>query len=106
MGWEPFGEHARNTYQRVQRIGPIWKMLWSNKAILAVLWELFPNHPNLVPAYLDAPRDLTSYVKKPKMSREGANVSVVVNEARVTETSVDYGDAGFVFQQLVPPVSA
>ena len=26
---------------------PIWKMLWSNKALLAILWELFPRHPNL-----------------------------------------------------------
>ncbi|MCU1382033.1 MAG: glutathionylspermidine synthase, partial [Acidobacteria bacterium] len=89
-------------YKRVQWIEPIWKMLWSNKVILAVLWELFPNHPNLVPAYLDAPGDLTSYVTKPKMSREGANVSVVVDQRRVVETAGDYGEEGFVFQQLVP----
>ena len=55
-----------------------------------------------MPAYLDAPRDLTSYVKKPKMSREGANISVVVNQRRVVETGGDYGEEGFVFQQLVP----
>jgi glutathionylspermidine synthase len=105
MVWEEFGTHALDTYQRVQWIEPIWKMLWSNKAILAVLWELFPNHPNLVAAYLDAPRELTSYVKKPKMSREGANVSVVVEERRVAETGGDYGEEGFVFQQFVAPVN-
>jgi glutathionylspermidine synthase len=105
MVWEDFGAHALDTYQRVQWIEPIWKMLWSNKAILAVLWELFPNHPNLVPAYLDAPRDLTSYVKKPKMSREGANISIVVDERRLVETAGDYGEEGFVFQQLVPPAN-
>jgi glutathionylspermidine synthase len=27
----------------------------SNKAILPLLWEMFPNHPNLVPAYYDSP---------------------------------------------------
>ena len=105
MVWEEFGAHALDTYQRVQWIEPIWKMLWSNKAILAVLWELFPNHPNLVPAYLGSPRDLTSYVKKPKMSREGANISVVVEEKRIAETAGDYGEEGFVFQQFVPPVN-
>ena len=34
-------------------IEPIWKMLWSNKGILPVLWRLFPDHPNLLPAYFE-----------------------------------------------------
>ncbi|GAA0419464.1 glutathionylspermidine synthase family protein [Streptomyces luteireticuli] len=55
-------------------IEPAWKMLLSNKALLAVLWELFPGHPNLLPAYVDGPRDLTSYVSKPLLGREGAGV--------------------------------
>ncbi|MFI8102414.1 glutathionylspermidine synthase family protein [Streptomyces sp. NPDC086023] len=60
-------------------IEPAWKMLLSNKALLAVLWELFPGHPNLLPAYLDGPRELastTGYVSKPLLGREGAGVSV------------------------------
>lgn len=32
-------------------------MVLSNKAILVVLWELFPNHPNLLPAYF-SPKEL------------------------------------------------
>ncbi len=40
-------------------IEPLWKMLLSNKALLAILWELFPDHPNLLPAHLDGPRDPT-----------------------------------------------
>ena len=59
-----------------------------------MLWELFPSHLSLVPAYLGAPRDLTSCVKKPKMSREGANISVVVDERRVAQTTGDYGEEG------------
>ena len=31
-------------------IEPAWKMLWSNKGLLAILWELFPGHSNLLPA--------------------------------------------------------
>ncbi|MGW2860439.1 glutathionylspermidine synthase family protein [Streptomyces sp. NPDC001205] len=60
-------------------IEPAWKMLLSNKALLAVLWELYPGHPNLLPAYLDGPRDLASgrgYVAKPLLGREGAGVTV------------------------------
>ena len=34
-------------------IEPIWKMMWSNKGILPVLWRLFPDHPNLLPAYFE-----------------------------------------------------
>ncbi|WP_306335539.1 glutathionylspermidine synthase family protein [Streptomyces sp. KL118A] len=60
-------------------IEPAWKMLLSNKALLAVLWELYPGHPNLLPAYLDGPRELAGsggYVAKPLLGREGAGVTV------------------------------
>ncbi|MEU9308865.1 glutathionylspermidine synthase family protein [Streptomyces sp. NPDC048256] len=60
-------------------IEPAWKMLLSNKALLAVLWELYPGHPNLLPAYLDGPRELaatTGYVAKPLLGREGAGVTL------------------------------
>jgi glutathionylspermidine synthase len=54
-------------------------MLLSNKALLAVLWERHPGHPNLVPAYVDGPRELArhGYVCKPLLGREGAGVEVV-----------------------------
>ncbi|MER5259911.1 MULTISPECIES: glutathionylspermidine synthase family protein [unclassified Streptomyces] len=62
-------------------IEPAWKMLLSNKALLAVLWELYPGHPNLLPAYLDGPRELAlasgpGYVAKPLLGREGAGVTI------------------------------
>jgi glutathionylspermidine synthase len=97
---EEFGPHLLDTYRNVHWIEPIWKMLWSNKALLAVLWELYPNHPNLLPAYLDTPRDLTQYVRKPRLGREGANITYA-GSTRV-ETGGDYGEEGFVFQALAP----
>ncbi|MEU6505533.1 glutathionylspermidine synthase family protein [Streptomyces sp. NPDC046942] len=60
-------------------IEPAWKMLLSNKALLAILWELYPGHPNLLPAYLDGPRELATtegYVAKPLLGREGEGVTV------------------------------
>ena len=42
---------SRGTTQWVE---PAWKLLLSNKQLLVVLWELFPDHPNLLPAFADA----------------------------------------------------
>jgi len=98
---EEFGGHLLETYRDVQWIEPIWKMLWSNKALLAILWEMYPNHPNLLPAYLDGPRDLQHYVRKPKMAREGANITLV-GPGGTIETGGDYGEEGFVCQALGP----
>ena len=100
LAHEAFGPMLLETYRNVQWIEPIWKMLWSNKALLAVLWELYPNHPNLLPAYLDGPRDLTRYVKKPKLGREGANITLVGDTT--IDRPGDYGEEGFVWQALAP----
>jgi glutathionylspermidine synthase len=87
---ESFGEHALATMDAlnqktvagtVQWIEPIWKMLWSNKALLAILWELNPNHELLLPAYLDGPRNMQNYVRKPVLGREGGGISVFRNWA-------------------------
>lgn len=98
---EEFGPLALQTYGAVQWIEPIWKMVLSNKAILAILWELFPEHPNLMPAYLDGPRDLTQYVRKPILGREGANVSIHDGANEICAEG-PYGEEGFVYQGYAP----
>ncbi len=45
---EGFGEHLLK--DGTAFIEPPWKMLLANKAILPILWEMFPDHPNLLPA--------------------------------------------------------
>jgi len=82
-------------------IEPIWKMLWSNKALLAILWERFPEHPNLLPAFLDGPRNMRHFVRKPLLSREGANITLHCN-GRQLSTVGPYGDGPFVYQALAP----
>jgi glutathionylspermidine synthase len=79
---------------------PAWKMLLSNKALLAVLWELFPDSPYLLPAYLDGPRDLRSYVKKPILAREGANVKIhdLDRTVKAAEVRDCYGTEGHIYQ--------
>jgi glutathionylspermidine synthase len=55
---------------------PPWKMILSNKAMLALLWEMHPNHPNLLPTYFSAPNTLIPFVEKPFFSREGEGILV------------------------------
>jgi glutathionylspermidine synthase len=81
-------------------IEPPWKMILSNKAILPVLWKLFPGNPYLLECYFDNPRQMNSYVIKPILSREGANVTLVENGKTITETSGEYGEEGYVYQEL------
>lgn len=80
-------------------IEPPWKMLLSNKGILPVLWELYPGHPNLLEARFDGPGAMESWVRKPLLGREGANITMHRPEADF-ETDGIYGAEGFVYQDL------
>jgi glutathionylspermidine synthase len=55
-------------------IEPAWKILIANKALLPILWEMYPEHPNLLPAYDQPGRLKDSFSKKALYSREGANM--------------------------------
>jgi glutathionylspermidine synthase len=87
-------------------IEPPWKAVLSNKGILALLWEMFPNHPNLLPAYFEddpnAARLGASFVRKPIYSREGANVALVREGVTLVQQDGPYGAEGFVRQALAP----
>lgn len=82
-------------------IEPAWKMLLSNKALLAVLWEMHYGHPNLLPAHLTAQRFASDYVRKPLLSREGSNV-MIRSRGVVREQPGAYGAEGFVYQGVAP----
>jgi glutathionylspermidine synthase len=98
---EEFGSHL--TSDCIQFIEPCWKMLLSNKGLLPILWELFPEHPNLLPAYaMPEPALGSCYVRKPKLSREGSNVALIEGGVAVEETAGDYGEEGHIYQALAP----
>ena len=64
--------------RRTQFIEPAWRVLLNSKGLLPVLWELFPDHPNLLPAYWSPrPFERDPYVSKPIQGREGANIKIV-----------------------------
>jgi glutathionylspermidine synthase len=87
-------------------IEPPWKAILSNKGMLPLLWQMFPGHPNLLPAFFDddpnAAQLGTSYVRKPIYSREGANVALVSRGVTLVEQEGPYGNEGFIRQALAP----
>ena len=96
---EPFGHHYCRS--AVTTIEPAWKMILSNKGLLPLLWERFPDHPNLLPAHWSPAPLGRTYVRKPLLSREGANVAIVTPES-VTSTAGPYGEEGHVYQAYAP----
>ncbi|MEA3153592.1 MAG: hypothetical protein QOK44_1181 [Betaproteobacteria bacterium] len=86
---------------RLSVIEPAWKVLLSCKAILAVLWELYPDHPNLLAAYFDSDKLGERYVRKPLYSREGANVEIHGPRGVYAQPGT-YGAEGYVSQAYAP----
>ncbi|OAV21832.1 glutathionylspermidine synthase [Moraxella catarrhalis] len=96
---EEFGQHIASS--NIHLIEPAYKLLMSNKALLTVLWEMFPNHPNLLAASLN-PNDIsTNVVKKPFFSREGANISLT-HANQTLSTHGQYGQEGYIYQESKP----
>ncbi len=90
-------------------IEPAWKTVLSNKGLMALLWEAYPGHPNLLPCYFDGdPRAADigpRYVRKPIYSREGANIELVLPGRlahRPTALDGPYGAEGHVLQAYHP----
>lgn len=87
----------------VRWLEPAWKSILSNKALLPMLWEMFPNHPNLLPAYFADDRHhprMGHYVKKPFFSREGANIQIIKSGQEVCSSDGPYGEEGFILQEF------
>ena len=87
-----------------QVVEPAWKMVLSNKAILPLLWEMFPGHPNLLPAFMTPEPLGGNFVRKPMLGREGAGITTVANGRQIGVTEAGHGGNGeFVYQDLLPP---
>ncbi|KGJ06132.1 Glutathionylspermidine synthase [Paracoccus halophilus] len=121
---DDFAAHLQSSQTRY--IEPPWKAVLSNKGILPLLWQMFPGHPNLLPAFFhadiaeamtggspapaiagafDAARDQLArgHVIKPIFSREGAGVIISENGREVARTEDDsYSHHPLIVQGLAP----
>ena len=93
---EPFAVHIPKVDLRW--IEPPWKMLLSNKAILPLLWEFFPEHPNLLPASTRRADLAGRFVRKPCCGREGEGVFVL--GPGISEPPIDQPQVYQQFRQL------
>jgi glutathionylspermidine synthase len=95
---------ASPAMRHTQFVEPAWKALLSNKGMLALLWEMEPGHPNLLPACFASDASAASvgerYAEKPIWSREGANTLLVDRGTVLGQTSGTYGAEGFIRQAL------
>jgi glutathionylspermidine synthase len=108
---EEFSKHLVEDYHKTKWIEPAWKMILSNKGFLPILSNLYPDSPYLLKTYYefefnDFKESLkeTGYVKKPILSREGANIKIfepgVIDDTPSNETSGCYGKEGYIYQEL------
>lgn len=81
---------------------PLWTAIPSNKAILPVLWSLFPNHRYLLEASFSPTENLKleGYAKKPISGRRGDNVTLIGEGKTLGETNGKFGAQENIYQQL------
>ena len=97
MFHEEFGKAIPNCHTTF--VEPLWKAIMSNKYMLVILAKLFPNSPYILKC---GESPITkNFCKKPIYSREGANVALFKDGALLEETEGEYGEEGYIFQELV-----
>lgn len=101
---EAFGRHVPTS--GVRFIEPPWKVILSNKGLLPLLWEMFEGHPNLLPAYFEgdpgATRIAGDTVRKPLLSRQGANIEIIRDGKTQTRSDGPYGGTDHIVQGFHP----
>ncbi|OBU05022.1 bifunctional glutathionylspermidine amidase/synthase [Morganella psychrotolerans] len=82
---------------------PLWTVIPGNKAILPILWSLFPHHPYLLDTEFNISDELrrTGYAVKPIAGRCGDNIGLVDSgDKMLDETHGNFGGQENVYQQL------
>lgn len=103
---EEFGQYVPES--GVQFIEPPWKAILANKGLLPLLWGMFEGHPNLLPAFFEddpAAGDFANggtFVRKPLLSRQGANIQIVKEGQTIFQSDGPYGDDPCILQGFQP----
>lgn len=81
-------------------LNPAYVLLFQSKRMLKILWDLFPNHPLLLPASFE-PLSNVKQVQKVSFGREGANVSILdSNLNTIAQNNGDYANFKPVYQEF------
>ena len=81
---------------------PLWTLIPSNKAIMSVLWQLFPDHPYLLDTQFELTDRLRAkgYAEKPIAGRCGHNISIVDQGEVLASTQGKFGKQDVIYQEL------
>jgi glutathionylspermidine amidase/synthetase len=81
---------------------PLWTLIPSNKAILAVLWSLFPDHPYLLETQFDLDDEMRhkGFAEKPIAGRCGHNISLVEKDTVLESSSGKFQHQDVIYQEL------
>ena len=84
--------------QKAIIFNPAYTLLFQSKAILKVLWDLYPNHPLLLETSFE-PLQNTKQVEKPIFGREGGSITIVDENNHALETQEgDYDNHKMIYQ--------
>ncbi len=81
---------------------PLWTLIPSNKAILAVLWSLFPDHPYLLNTQFNLNDELRSkgFAEKPIAGRCGHNISLITQDTVLESSGGNFDHQDNIYQEL------
>ncbi len=83
--------------QKAIILNPAYTLMFQSKAMLKILWDLFPNHPLLLESSFE-PLDVKQ-VQKPFFGREGGSVKILDEKGEVIESGEAlYEDQPCVYQ--------
>ncbi len=81
-------------------LNPAYTLLFQSKAIMKILWDLFPNHPLLLETSFE-PLKGRAYVEKKAFGREGENVTIYDTDGSIIDKKEgDYDQYTSIFQEM------
>jgi len=87
--------------QKAIIFNPAYTLMFQTKAMLKVLWDLYPNHPLLLETS-NKPLENKKQVKKPIFGREGGSVSIIEVDGSTSYTEDGEYDAyDSIYQEYV-----
>jgi len=80
---------------------PAYTLIFQSKAIMKILWDLYPNHPLLLETSYE-PLIGKKYVEKRAFGREGANTKIINSDGSIEEeTNGEYEGHKAIYQEYV-----
>jgi len=84
--------------QKALIFNPAYTLMFQSKAILKILWDLYPGHPLLLESAFQ-PLEDTKQVVKPFFGREGESIKIVNSDGTVqVENEGEYGGHSMLYQ--------